>query len=621
MAISLAKAFAASTTYVTDHESNYTIIEDAINSILTTLTGSSGSLSVPQGLQEIFDRDGVIGVASYQLTNQTVVSDSLTIPAGAAWIASTFRRKTSSTILNTSALTTGTRYINVDSGGNPVLSSTLTAESVYSFAWDSGTKVISSATPLVDVLLDGDDYNDMLDSSVLATSYTSVADRLEAIEAALGILGNYYAQDVGTTTGLTFGYKAGVVRNDNVVSTTAAGTIAMTDSTTNYVEVTPSTGAITSNTSAFTTLRIPLFEVTTSGGAITGVVDRRTWASLGGGGGGGGHAQNTDVGTDSASFTLLNTVSGTPSSNATLAVERGTSPNVGIRWNETTDKWEQTEDGTVWNPLGAPDLGVQELSKMVTFENPPAVVTIAGHTTDSGYVKVDLTLDSNFTSIVSGVQGMILRVQYRDSAPDGTTDVKFRRLENPAASPSESLRVFATDAADYNANEGTTIILQGEGVDMSDATKIGFEYLATTSGVGTANLKIFVIGYWEKVTGVGSQLVSFSSTGNAVAASTTTQFNLTGFINRGQTYRITIQETTGNPTAVYHVKMFTKDTQLAADLQYHVTDIDPASDFVDYRMIGYRDLDGSAELHIEIQNTDAGQAGSYDITIEAERMA
>lgn len=38
--------------------------------------------------------------------------------------------------------------------------------------------------------------------------------------------------------------------------------------------------------------------------------------------------------------------SGTPSANAGIEIERGTSANVAFRWNETSDKWEVTRDGT-----------------------------------------------------------------------------------------------------------------------------------------------------------------------------------------------------------------------------------------------------------------------------------
>ena len=48
---------------------------------------------------------------------------------------------------------------------------------------------------------------------------------------------------------------------------------------------------------------------------------------------------------------LNGNVTGTPSLNAGIEVERGTSTNVSIRWNESTDKWEYTNDGTTYHVI------------------------------------------------------------------------------------------------------------------------------------------------------------------------------------------------------------------------------------------------------------------------------
>ena len=52
---------------------------------------------------------------------------------------------------------------------------------------------------------------------------------------------------------------------------------------------------------------------------------------------------------------LNNNEAGTPSQNAGIEVERGTSTNVSLRWNETTDNWQFTNDGTTYNNLGSSD--------------------------------------------------------------------------------------------------------------------------------------------------------------------------------------------------------------------------------------------------------------------------
>ena len=49
------------------------------------------------------------------------------------------------------------------------------------------------------------------------------------------------------------------------------------------------------------------------------------------------------------SFILLNSgVTSSPTLDSGLEVERGTSTNVFIRWNETTDKWQFTNDHVCW---------------------------------------------------------------------------------------------------------------------------------------------------------------------------------------------------------------------------------------------------------------------------------
>jgi hypothetical protein len=48
---------------------------------------------------------------------------------------------------------------------------------------------------------------------------------------------------------------------------------------------------------------------------------------------------------------LNNNVTGSPTENSGIEVERGTSANVSVRWNETNDKWEVTNDGTTYGNI------------------------------------------------------------------------------------------------------------------------------------------------------------------------------------------------------------------------------------------------------------------------------
>jgi len=87
---------------------------------------------------------------------------------------------------------------------------------------------------------------------------------------------SYFDQDLATTTGLTFGYEAGLVRKDETLVSIAASTIALTASQTNYIQLSVA-GAVEANTTGFTNGAIPLWEAVTDVGTITGVTDKRTW--------------------------------------------------------------------------------------------------------------------------------------------------------------------------------------------------------------------------------------------------------------------------------------------------------------------------------------------------------
>ena len=50
-------------------------------------------------------------------------------------------------------------------------------------------------------------------------------------------------------------------------------------------------------------------------------------------------------------ITLNSNEAGTPSENGGIEIERGTSTNVALRWNETSDKWQLTEDGSAYEEI------------------------------------------------------------------------------------------------------------------------------------------------------------------------------------------------------------------------------------------------------------------------------
>lgn len=86
------------------------------------------------------------------------------------------------------------------------------------------------------------------------------------------------SQDTGTTVNgtRTYGYKAGVLRYGTSFISVSAGTLVVANNTTSYVEV-DNTGAVSSNTTGFTSGRIPMATVVAASGSITTVTDKRAF--------------------------------------------------------------------------------------------------------------------------------------------------------------------------------------------------------------------------------------------------------------------------------------------------------------------------------------------------------
>ena len=142
-----------------------------------------------------------------------------------------------------------------------------------------------------------------------------------------------YAPTAGS--GLTLNLSSGTVNCANTIRTYAAGTLTMTNSTTNYVYLDATSNCVpASNTSGFTSTTIPIATVVAAGGVITTITDNRTFglASASAGGSLGATLTNThlfvgnasNVATDvaaSGDVSLANTGAVTISNNAVTAAK------------------------------------------------------------------------------------------------------------------------------------------------------------------------------------------------------------------------------------------------------------------------------------------------------------
>lgn len=163
--------------------------------------------------------------------------------------------------------------------------------------------------------------------------------------------------------------------------------------------------------------------------------------------------------------TLNSNVTGTPTTNAGIEVERGDSTNVLLRWNETNDAWEWTNDGTNYYPLPT------ELNQIdnVSIDS-PADGDVIHYVSSTGlWTKVtpDLTLstgrsDVTITSVSSGDFLMWNGSAWVNNSIDLGTDTTGNYVQSLVAGTGVTLA--------NNSGEGTTPTISiGQAVGTADS--------------------------------------------------------------------------------------------------------------------------------------------------------
>jgi hypothetical protein len=231
---------------------------------------------------------------------------------------------------------------------------------------------------------------------------------------------------------------------------------------------------------------------------------------------------------------LNNNASGAPSENAGIEVERGSSTNVQIRWNETTDVWEATVDGSVYSPI-ITELTLEDRfgeehwhrpADLATHAVLPQTPTYSAGTTDSDGgtgIGATLTGTSNARLVIDGVNASTGdRILVKNQV-----DAKQNGLYNVTAQGSASATYVLTRALDFNGSTaGQITINETIGVSNGDVNHLQ-TFAISNDGSGTNGAH--VIGtddiIFQQTTGpgyafeVGSGLSNTNNTINVVSAS------------------------------------------------------------------------------------------------------
>jgi hypothetical protein len=114
---------------------------------------------------------------------------------------------------------------------------------------------------------------------------------------------------------------------------------------------------------------------------------------------------NTEQVTIEDNVVVLNSnVTGSPAANAGIEVERGTSANTSIIWNETNDKWTLTNDGTNYHAITrkyVETLSTSETSYTVTHNLGSSDVLVQVSEVASPYSKVETDVELTSDSVVT----------------------------------------------------------------------------------------------------------------------------------------------------------------------------------------------------------------------------
>jgi len=94
-------------------------------------------------------------------------------------------------------------------------------------------------------------------------------------------------------------------------------------------------------------------------------------------------------------ITLNSNATGSATQNAGIEVERGSDANVGIRWNETSNKWEFTNDGTTYSTISSFSGDYNDLT------NKPTLATVATSGDYNDLTNLPTLFDGNYNSLTN----------------------------------------------------------------------------------------------------------------------------------------------------------------------------------------------------------------------------
>jgi hypothetical protein len=325
------------------------------------------------------------------------------------------------------------------------------------------TGVVTATTVTGDVTITGAGVT-AISSGVIVNADINASAAIALTKLATGTQGTvivHNASGVPTATAIS----GDITISDTGVATIAANSVALgTDTTGNYMsDLTQGTGVTITHTpgegsnatiaigqAIGTSASVTFSQVTTTGNIVVGgdLTVNGTTTTL-----------NTDTLAVEDNIIVLNSnVTATPALNAGVEVERGTSANVLVRWNETNDKWEVTNDGTTYGNI------VTTSSSTVEATSANTANAVVSRDASGNFSAGTATLTS--ASVSGRFDGTSIREAVVDSSVSAsvvTADYSTGDIFYVGTAPSSNFTVNLTNAPTDNGKAITVVIFVTQG--------------------------------------------------------------------------------------------------------------------------------------------------------------
>jgi hypothetical protein len=156
---------------------------------------------------------------------------------------------------------------------------------------------------------------------------------------------------------------------------------------------------------------------------------------------------------------LNNNASGTPSENAGIEIERGSATNVQLRWNESTDHWEITNDGSAYTKIAQDTDELAEGSSNLYHTTARARAAISEASTQLAY--------NSTTGVLTYTQGNT------DTVSEGSSNLYYTNARADArVNLQTGTNLDLSNKSTSNLSEGTNLYYTNARVDARMVTQL-----------------------------------------------------------------------------------------------------------------------------------------------------